>query len=81
MPADVPGRRCQRSDQASRKHATGLQGSDAENLAGVCRVVVPVIDDVKNLGPDNAAKHHQDPKIPCIFGIDALFFGVAHTDP
>ena len=30
---------------------------------------------------NNAAKHHQDPKIPCIFGIDALFFGVAHTDP
>jgi hypothetical protein len=71
----------QRGNQSAGKYAAGLQRIEAENLAPVVRVGAPVVNDVKNLRPDNSGENDQDAKIPGIVAVDALLFGVAHADP
>ena len=44
-------------------------------------VVTPIVNDVQNLGADDSAKDYQNPEVPGMFGIDALLFGIADTDP
>jgi hypothetical protein len=77
----IPGRRHERGQQASGKNSARLQRVDAENLAGMSRVVTPLIDDVENLRPDNAAQHHQNAQVPCLVAVNSQLLGVAHTDP
>src|SRR4030081_1539268 len=68
----VPDGREERGNQAARKYASRLQRVEAENLPPVVRVGAPVIDDVKNFGPDNSGENNEDAKIPGIVAIDAL---------
>src|SRR5580658_61808 len=77
----VPGRCEERGNQAAGKYASRLQRVEAENLAPIVGVISPVIDDVKNLRPDNSGEHDQDAKIPGIVAVDALLLRIAHTDP
>ena len=53
----------------------------AENVAGMGRVVAPVVDDVENLGADDAAQDDQNSQVPCVVRIDPLLAGVADADP
>src|ERR1700746_3718012 len=78
---DVPGSSDEGRKQASGENASGLQRVDAENLAGVGRVVAPLVDDVKNLGADDAAKDDENAEIPSIVAVVAETLGVAHADP
>lgn len=68
-------RKCR--DQASREHASCLQGFERENLAEVFAIDVPAVpiqDDVKDLGPEDAGEHHGNAEIPGIFRFEALLF-------
>ena len=81
MFAHVPGGTNQRRNQPTGEHPARSQGAQAENLAGVIYICVPVINDVKNLSADDPRQHHENPKIPSFFGIDPVLLGIAHTDP
>ena len=81
MFADVPRRRRKAADQSPGKHSARLQRAQAENFAGMGSVGAPVIDDVKNLGADNAAQHDDNAQIPGVVTVDALLPGVADADP
>ena len=78
---DVPGSSGEGREEASGENASGLQRVDAENLAGVGRVVAPLVDDVKNLRADDAAKDDDNAEIPGIVAVVAEALGVAHADP
>jgi hypothetical protein len=58
-----------------------LQRAQRENISRVRLVGAPVVDDVKDFGADNPAKHGQDAEIPSIIGIHSLALRVAHADP
>ena len=68
-------------EQASRENSTCLQCVDAEDLSCVCGVIAPLIDDVQNLGADDAAEDDQNPQIPSLVAVVAEALGVAHADP
>src|SRR6266481_2870419 len=66
MPPHIPDRCQEGSNQPAGKHASRLQRVEAENLPPVVSVGAPVVDDVKNLGPDNSGENNEDAKIPGI---------------
>src|SRR5208282_515625 len=81
MALNVPRRHEERADQSAGKYASRLQRVEAENLPPVVRVAAPVVDDVKNLRPDNSGKDNENAKIPGIVAVDALLLRIAHADP
>ena len=58
MPAHVPPSGNKRGNQTTGKNASGLQRGNAENLARMRFVVAPLINYIKNLGPDDSAQDH-----------------------
>ena len=44
-------------------------------------VVAPVVEDVKNLGAEDAAEHDQDAEVPGFIAVIAEALGVADADP
>ena len=78
---DVPGGSDEGREQASGENASGLQRVDAEDLAGMSGVIAPLIDDVKNLGADDAAEYYENPEIPGMVAVIAEALGVADADP
>src|SRR5271169_3025656 len=60
MTPHVPGRHQERGNQSAGKHASGLKRVEAENFPPVVLVGTPVVDDVKNLRPDNSGQYHQN---------------------
>ena len=81
MAPHVPHRGEQRGDQATGKYSSSLKRIKAENLAPITGVGAPVIDDIKNLGANNAGEDDENTKIPGIVAIDTLLLGIAHADP
>ncbi len=81
MLAYVPDCRYRRTDQSTGKYSTCLQRAETENIARMCRVVAPVVDDVQNLGANNAAQNNHDAEIPGVIRINSLLAGVADADP
>ena len=81
MLADVPRSRGECGDESAGEDAARLQRSQAEYFSGMCGVVAPVIDDVKNLGADDSAEDDQDAEVPCVIAIDSPLLGVADADP
>ena len=81
MAPHVPSRHEERANQSAGKYASRLQRVEAENLPPVVRVGAPVVDDVKNLRPDNSGKDNENAKIPGIVAVHALLLCVAHGDP
>src|ERR1019366_1405161 len=81
MTPHVPGRHDERSNQPPRKYASRLQRVEAENLPPVVRVRTPVVNDIKNLRPDNSGENNEYAKIPRIVAVEALLLGIAHADP
>src|SRR5579864_2114382 len=81
MSPDIPSRRGECSEQASRKDSARLQRVNAENLARMRRVVTPLVDDIEYLGSDNAAQDHENPQVPCLVAINSKALGIAYTDP
>jgi len=79
--ADIPCRGQEGGEQASRKNPARLQRVDTENLAGIRRVVAPVINDVEDFCADDSAQHDEDAEVPGFLAIDAQALGVAHADP
>ena len=77
----VPHGREQRGNQSAGKYASRLQRVETENLAPIAGVSAPVIDDVQNLGTDNAGEYDENAEIPRVIAVDALLLGVAHADP
>src|SRR5712692_5772699 len=80
-PPDVPGRHEKGADQAAGKNSSRLESVEAEDLAPVAGVSIPLIDDEQCLGANNARQNDQDAQIPGIIAIDALLFGIANADP
>src|ERR1039458_9525447 len=72
MTPHVPDRREERGNQSAGKYASRLQRVEAENLPPVVRVGAPVVDNVKNLRPDNSGEDNENAKIPGIVAVDAL---------
>src|ERR1700676_2174216 len=81
MAPHVPDGREERGNQPAGKNASRLQRVEAKNLPPVVGVGAPVVDDVKNLRPDNSREDNEDAKIPGIVAIDALLLGIADADP
>jgi hypothetical protein len=77
----IPGCSYKGCEQSSRKNAPGLKCVDAEDFGNVRRVVSPLIDDVKNLCSENAAKNHENPEIPGVFAVISEALGIADADP
>src|SRR3989442_7706082 len=80
-PPDVPGRHQKGADQAAGKNSSRLESVEAEDLAPVARVSIPLIDDEQYLGSNNPRQNDQDAQVPGIIAIDALFLGIAYADP
>ena len=80
-PSDIPGRHQKGADQAAGKNSSRLESVEAEDLAPVTGVSIPLIDDEQYLGPNNPRQNDQDAQIPGIIAIDALFLGIAYADP
>src|SRR5580658_1833887 len=78
---DVPGCGRECGEQASGKNSARLQRVDAEDLAGMSRVVAPLVDDVKHLGSENAAEYDQNAQVPGLVAVNSEALGIAHTDP
>ena len=81
MLADIPDRRHRRAYQPSGKNATGLHRGPTEDVTRMRRVVTPVVDDIENLGADNAAQDDQNAEVPGIVWIDPLLARIADADP
>src|SRR5690349_8632970 len=81
MLAHIPGSSNKCRNQSTGKNSARLQGRDAENFAGMVLVRAPVIDDVQDLGSDNAAEHHQNAEIPRVVAVVSHALGIAHADP
>src|SRR5208282_3935533 len=81
MAPHVPPRHEEGANQSAGKYASRLQRVEAENLPPVVGVVAPVVDDVKNLRPDNSGQDNENAKIPGIVAVDALLLRIAHADP
>src|SRR6266446_6496961 len=80
-PPDVPGRHKKGADQPARKNSSGLESVEAEDLAPVAGVSIPLIDDEQHLGANNPRQYDQDAQVPGIIAINALLLGIAHADP
>src|SRR5258706_6994503 len=81
MTPHVPDRHQERGNQSAGKYASRLQRVEAENLSPVVGVGAPVVDDVKNFGPDNSGEDNENAKVPGIVAIDTLLLGIADADP
>src|SRR6266403_2099849 len=77
----VPGRHEKGANQSARKNSSRLQSVEAEDLAPVARVSIPLIDDEQDLGAKNSRQNDQDAQVPGIIAVDALLFGIAYADP
>ena len=56
--------------QAAGKDSAGLKRVNAEDFAGMRRVVAPLIDDVEDLCPDNSAQYDENPEVPGLVAVD-----------
>src|SRR5712664_4260589 len=77
----VPGRYEKCADQAAGKNSSRLESVEAEDLAPVAGVSIPLVDDEQYLGAKNPRQNDQDAQVPGIIAIDALLFGIAYADP
>src|SRR5438128_250541 len=77
----IPGRHEKSADQPARENSSRLQSVEAEDLAPVAGVSIPLIDNEQYLGSNNPRQNDQDTQIPRIIAIDALLLGIAHADP
>src|SRR5581483_3324611 len=77
----VPRGGDERREQAPGKDSSRLQRGDAENLARMCRVVAPLVNDVKNLRAQDSAEDNQDPEIPSLVTVVAEALGISNADP
>src|SRR5437588_4637249 len=81
MLMDVPDRRRQGRQQTPREHASSSKRVQAENFRWITGIAIPVHQDVKDLGPDNARQNNENAQVPSLLRIDALLFRVADADP
>jgi len=79
--ANVPGGNCETRNKSTGKNSTCLQGAQAENIAQMAWIRTPLIDDVQQLGADYPGENHIDAQVLGMLRIDALFSGIADTDP
>src|SRR5437870_1533719 len=80
-PAQIPGCHQESADQPAGEYAARLQRVEAENLAPITGVSVPLIDDEKYLGPDDSGEHNQDSEIPRIIAVNPLLLRIPDADP
>src|SRR5690349_11028546 len=79
--AHIPRRGDEGGEQTAGEDASGLKRSDAKDLAGMGRVVAPLVDDVENFRAENSAEDNEDSEIPRFIAVVAEPFGVAYADP
>ena len=79
--AHVPSGGNEGGEQASRENSSRLQSVDAEDLADMAGVIAPLVDDVENLGAQDAAQNDENAQVPSLVGVIAEAFCVADTDP
>src|SRR5215467_4438903 len=81
MLAHKPSSDQESADQATGKDSPSLKCGQAENLARMFGVGMPVHEDVQNLRAEDSSKHDSDAEIPSFFGLNALLLRIADTDP
>ncbi len=79
--AHVPSGGQEGGEQPSRENSSGLQCIDAEDLADMGGVIAPLVDDVENLGAQDAAQNDENAQVPSLVRVIAEAFCVADTDP
>src|SRR5581483_655882 len=78
---DVPCGGHEGGEQPSGEHSSGLERIDAEDFRGMGGVISPLVDDVEDLGAQDAAKDYENAKIPGMIAVVSEPLRVADTDP
>jgi len=79
--AHIPGCGDKCREQASGEDSSRLKCGDAEDLAGMGRVIAPLVNDVENFRAENTAEDDQDSEVPSFVAVIAEALGVADANP